>query len=405
MKTSIPHMGYCYINLGALVRHLGAELFLPPRPSQHSLAKGVRHAPEQFCIPFKANLGDLMTSLEAGAEMLVSVQGSWSCRFGYYGKLHHAILRDLGYKFDSLILDGSWESIQGAARFIRRLNGSCSTATAVTIFLRAFRMARKKGKLLELAQGHVRALRPVEVYRGKADRWFASMVQRIDTTEEFRGLDRLRREMEEEIRSFSVDKNRFCPRIMIVGEIYVVLEPLVNMDTERRLGELGALVETFVSEHRWLMHPFRLETRGKYRKHHAHRLATPYLKYNLGGEDKNTLGYTIIAAQRGFDGVVHFKPFTCMPEGMAKHILYTVSRDHGIPFISFTVDEHSAEAGIQTRLEAFVDMLEQRAERKGGVLVGAGVSAGAPPGTPAGASAGTSAETRAGIAVSAGEED
>jgi len=151
---------------------------------------------------------------------------------------------------------------------------------------------------------------------------------------------------------------------MVVGEVYIVLEPLVNMDTERRLGELGALVDVYIDEHRWFIHPFRMGKGGKYGERRAHRLATPYLKYNLGGEDKNTLGYTVMAAQRGFDGVVHFKPFTCMPEGMAKHILYNVSRDHGIPFVSFTVDEHSAEAGLETRLEAFVDMLRQQADRR-----------------------------------------
>jgi predicted nucleotide-binding protein (sugar kinase/HSP70/actin superfamily) len=30
------------------------------------------------------------------------------------------------------------------------------------------------------------------------------------------------------------------------------------------------------------------------------------------------------------------------------------------PFMSLTVDEHTAEAGIVTRLEAFLDMIERR---------------------------------------------
>jgi predicted nucleotide-binding protein (sugar kinase/HSP70/actin superfamily) len=29
----------------------------------------------------------------------------------------------------------------------------------------------------------------------------------------------------------------------------------------------------------------------------------------------------------------------------------------GVPFLSLTIDEHTGEGGVQTRLEAFVDML------------------------------------------------
>ena len=363
MKAAFPHMGYVYVNLGALARHLGADLCLAPRPSRHSLARGVRHSPEQFCIPFKANLGDLIASLEAGADVLISVQGAWSCRFGYYGRLHHAILRDLGYQFQSLIIDGSRESIEQTAGWVKRVNG-CSMTSAVARFLRAFRVAYRKGRLVQRVQAHTRAIRPVEAQRGSADRTRAGLIDRIDAAEEIGALDRLRREVDEAFDALPVLESDAPPRIMVVGEVYIVLEPLVNMDTERRLGELGALVDVYIDEHRWFIHPFRMGKGGKYGERRAHRLATPYLKYNLGGEDKNTLGYTVMAAQHGFDGVVHFKPFTCMPEGMAKHILYNVSRDHGIPFVSFTVDEHSAEAGLETRLEAFVDMLRQQADRR-----------------------------------------
>lgn len=362
MKAAFPHMGYIYVNLGALVRHLGAELCMGPRPNRATLANGVRHSPEQYCIPFKANLGDLMASLDAGAELLVSVQGAWSCRFGYCGHLHHIILRDLGYDFQSLILDGSRESIANTLTLIKELNGVRTDAAAARIFAHAFRIAFRKGKLLQLSQTYARQLRPREAQPGAANRVFDRMVDRIDSTEDLRSLARLEGDIRDEFAAVPVREGIDPVKVMIVGEVYIVLEPLMNMHAERTLGSLGAHVDMFIDEHRWVIHPFRLGIRGQYHERQAHELATPYLKVNLGGEDKNTIGFTIIAAQRGFDGVVHFKPFTCMPEGVAKHILYAVSADCGIPFMSFTVDEHSAEAGMLTRMEAFVDMLEKRRE-------------------------------------------
>ena len=59
-------------------------------------------------------------------------------------------------------------------------------------------------------------------------------------------------------------------------------------------------------------------------------------------------------AKEGVDGIVHILPFTCMPEIVAQSVLPLVSRDYQIPILTIVVDEHSAEAGIQTRLEAFV---------------------------------------------------
>jgi len=53
-------------------------------------------------------------------------------------------------------------------------------------------------------------------------------------------------------------------------------------------------------------------------------------------------------------------PFTCMPEIVAKNILPKVSNDMDIPVLSLAFDEQSGEAGIVTRLEAFIDLLKYR---------------------------------------------
>ena len=53
-------------------------------------------------------------------------------------------------------------------------------------------------------------------------------------------------------------------------------------------------------------------------------------------------------------------PFTCMPEVVAQAILPAVSQDLDLPILSLVVDEHTGEAGFQTRLEAFVDLISRR---------------------------------------------
>ncbi|HYH05253.1 MAG TPA: hypothetical protein VEC37_19345, partial [Bacillota bacterium] len=44
----------------------------------------------------------------------------------------------------------------------------------------------------------------------------------------------------------------------------------------------------------------------------------------------------------------------------AMQALPAVSKELQIPVLSVIIDEHSAEAGIRTRLEAFIDLLSYR---------------------------------------------
>jgi predicted nucleotide-binding protein (sugar kinase/HSP70/actin superfamily) len=96
------------------------------------------------------------------------------------------------------------------------------------------------------------------------------------------------------------------------------------------------------------------------------RLAKPYLNNFVGGHGLETVAHTVRAAQQGSHGVIQLAPFTCMPEIVAMQTLPGVSRDLNIPVLSLIIDEHSAEAGIRTRLEAFVDLLSYRSKKREG---------------------------------------
>ena len=46
-------------------------------------------------------------------------------------------------------------------------------------------------------------------------------------------------------------------------------------------------------------------------------------------------------------------------------LLPRLARDYDVPLLALSFDEHSGEAGLVTRLEAFVDLLERRTRRRG----------------------------------------
>ena len=84
--------------------------------------------------------------------------------------------------------------------------------------------------------------------------------------------------------------------------------------------------------------------------------ARPFLNQKIGGDGLLSVGATVIYARRGFDAVVHLLPFTCMPEVIAKGILGRVSSESGLPVLSLSIDEQTGRAGVETRLEAMMDL-------------------------------------------------
>ena len=80
-------------------------------------------------------------------------------------------------------------------------------------------------------------------------------------------------------------------------------------------------------------------------------------------------GNSIIFAERGFDGVIQLSPFTCIPEIVAKSILPQVCKEHGIGFLTISLDEQTGKEGLRTRLEAFTDLLMAKRKKSRSPLV------------------------------------
>ncbi|MGQ9824037.1 MAG: acyl-CoA dehydratase activase-related protein, partial [Desulfotomaculales bacterium] len=92
--------------------------------------------------------------------------------------------------------------------------------------------------------------------------------------------------------------------------------------------------------------------------------AEPLLPVSVGGHGRESVGEFVLARQEGVDGVIHLFPFTCMPEIIAQGILVPLAERLEMPFLSLAVNEQTGTAGLQTRLEAFLDVLQARREEK-----------------------------------------
>jgi predicted nucleotide-binding protein (sugar kinase/HSP70/actin superfamily) len=54
-------------------------------------------------------------------------------------------------------------------------------------------------------------------------------------------------------------------------------------------------------------------------------------------------------------GVIQLSSFNCGCDSIVGEIFRGVLKEKGIPYMTLILDEHSAQAGVDTRLEAFID--------------------------------------------------
>ena len=356
---AFPRMGYSYVGFKAFFDAMGKEVIVPPPKNQEILELGVKNSPEDMCFPFKILLGQYIKVLEQGAEVLVSVGGYGPCRFGYYMPLHEEILKDLGYKFETVIIEtpvAPWNT--SLPKFLHMLYELFGFSSPLKLYNVA-KNAVYKILYMEQLEKKMYYLIPREINKGQTEATFEKSLSILDEAGG-KSLKKIKTAFTEGmglLNSIPHREDATFPKIGIVGEIYMVLDHDNNLDIEKKLANMGVDVDRTLWVSSWTMH--RILFRKKH-KTHMMKLIKPYLGEFIGGDGQESIMNTILYKEKGYDGVIHILPFGCLPEISAKEILANVSRDYDIPVLSLTFDEQTGEAGFITRLEAFIDLLLQR---------------------------------------------
>ena len=149
-------------------------------------------------------------------------------------------------------------------------------------------------------------------------------------------------------------------RIGLVGEIFMLLDPFSNMHLEEKLARMRVRISKSVWLSDWLNDRFRFRPFRRNQFQLAWKRARGYMDFPAGGESIKSVGKGLEYARRGYDGIIHIMPFTCMPELVAQTVLSRISREYRMPILSLVYDEHTSTPGLQTRLEAFVDLIYHR---------------------------------------------
>lgn len=137
--------------------------------------------------------------------------------------------------------------------------------------------------------------------------------------------------------------------IALVGHPYNLYDSFVNLNIIKKLEDLGARVITPE-----MIGPSEI-------RREANKIPQA-IYWSLGREIVGASFYLL--ESKSIDGLIHLGSFGCGPDSFLRELIADRVRKYpGIAYLSLILDEHTGEAGIVTRLEAFIDLIERRKKR------------------------------------------
>lgn len=347
---TFPHMGSYYIPIEYLISKITeAKVLVPPPITKKTIELGSKYSPDSVCVPFKYNLGNFIEALDAGANMVLQAGGG--CRYGYYAELQEQILKDLKYEFEFVnFIENNHVSIPNIYKFAKEINPKLNIFKFGYYGLNTIIMLVMMDKLGRYKRENM----GFEVRKNsfiKTEKSFFNKLKNKKHTPI--SLIKLYFQYKKKFKAIEINKPKDCLKIGIVGELYSIMEPFCSSDIEMKLASYG------IEVHRFTTLTYLLFQKKFNIKRLLHK-GKKYLKYHLGADATESVVLSLELAKKGYDGIVHIKSFGCTPELNAMTILEKVSNDYDIPIIYFSFDSQNSDVAIDTRLEAFYDMLSEK---------------------------------------------
>lgn len=145
--------------------------------------------------------------------------------------------------------------------------------------------------------------------------------------------------------TLTLNNMNFPRNIALVGHPYNLYDSFANMNIVKKLNKLniGIITEEIIDK-------------TKITDELKHLVKKPFWTFAI-----NSYGFSAYAAEtKKVDGIIYISSFACGIDSVVIELIK--DRLKNFPFLVLKIDEQTGEAGFDTRIEAFSDMLERRCE-------------------------------------------
>lgn len=356
-----PKLGNYYVPIYNLLKNLvdkkDVDILVPEKMTSSIIKKGGSNSPDFICTPFKYNMGNFIDALENGANVLIQAGGG--CRYGYYYELQEKILKDLGYNFIFInLMDEDGINILNVYKKFKILNKRLLFKDFCYYFILGVKML----SILDKFESYMRLNYSLQINKNEFKNIQNNMLTEMKKVSSIKELNIIKKKYYNKIYNVKLRKEKKEDiKIGIVGELFTSMEPFASFNLESKLNDFDCIVKRYTTA-TYLLFEKGFEQKNVLKK------SKKYIDFLLGADGAETVARTLELIENGYDGIIHIKPFGCIPEINAMPILQKISNDYNIPIMYLTFDEQTSTTGINTRIEAFYDMLKMKKENDEEIL-------------------------------------
>lgn len=350
-KISFPRFGNYNIAIEILMKlGLECDYIDAPLTTKKTLEIGTKYSPDFVCTPFKYQLGGYIEAIEAGANTLIQVGGP--CRLGYYGELHEQILKDLGYdvKFINMAEADFAKPLTFYNEF-KKINPKLNLKKVTSTLLLVVKIVDAIDKVEDFIRQNI----GFEKNEGDFDLLHREFLAELRTVRTKKELNQTYKKYYTRLKNVEINKPTHPLQVGLIGEYYTIMDPYSNHYIEKELAKKGMIIKRWMNITNSFFNAPEQEIKKSIKD---------YAKYDMGATSMYTVKCALDYAKDRFDGIIHIKSFGCTPEIDAMPVLQRISEDYKIPIIYFSFDSQTSDVGINTRIEAFHDMIIMRKEKK-----------------------------------------
>ena len=349
MKHFTFSWGNNYIAIRGLLQAIGHELSTPPKISSAIAERGIALAHPFLCFSGKLVLGQIAAQIEQGDRRFafMSSLGPEACRCAdtcdYLQTLFSNYSGLTSHRLGGGTLDGT----------LANLRSHFGPQIRKTDCMKAYAAFLGKVDLLHKVEKRCTALRCLSSTPKQVQELEKEALDRIDNASNPVALWRVSRWFDRKAALLPLREEPPSLRIGVIGGEHILSELDSIMAVIKGIAERGILLEwrsgfrLLVRASQSSLEPVKEKCRG-------------YLNDALSTSEVFSCAHALEFIEEGYDGLLHIYAFGCMPQTSVKPILQRVAQDAGVPLLSLSIGDRFAEEGLESRLEAFTDLLEAR---------------------------------------------